>query len=335
MADPEEAARHARNAFAAGWAGSGGPMTERVKTASLVIVQIAREHADDVGMFELALNLGSLEGMWALLFARRAALIADHTVKVGNAWRWVLRRQAIRDGVERFQRALLLLGETEDDPQRDSRIGQAAREAAAAMLALLVAEPAYEALRQALHDAIAAGAAEGQVAAVAIAAERAERIGLDWDIAFEHAYAAMADLPSLWPAADDWLTRFLGRATADLGKALSDVMIAGGSYADMVAAATEAIGGADAAAVAFITDWAMTTAADQGALQLYRDEGVTAVSWLDAGDTKVCPICEKNAANGPYALERFPQMPSHPLCRCVPSAEIGLSRYEPWFAAPL
>lgn len=333
MADADMVARRARYAFAAGWAASGGPMTERVKTASLVAAQLACEHADDPGVFELALNLGSLEGMWALLFARRENLIADHTARVGNAWRRTLRRQAIRDGVERFQRALLLLGETGDDPQRTGRIRRAAHEAAAEMLALLVAEPAYEALRQALRDALAASAAEGQVAAVAIAAEQAGRIGLDWDIAFEHAYAAMADLPSLWPAADDWLTRMLGRATADLGGVLSDAMLAGGSYADMVAAATAAIGNADAEAIAFIVDWAMTTAADQGALSLYRDEGVTAVTWLDAGDDRVCPTCATNAENSPYPPADFPPMPSHPRCRCVPSAELNLSKFEPWFTA--
>lgn len=311
----ESIAGYARHAFAAGWARSGGPMTERVKAASLVAVQLACEHPHDPGIFELALDLGSLEGMWALLFARREALIADHAARIGAAWRRVLKRQTIRDGVERFQRALLLVGEAEDDdPGRTSRIKQAARDAAAAMLVALIAEPGWEDLRQGMRDALAAGSAEGQVAAVAIAAENIGRIGLDWDIAFEHAYQAMAELQSLWPAADDWLTRTLGRATADLGKALSDTMIAGGSYADMVSAATDAIGGADADAVSFVTDWAITTAAAEGALALYRSEGVSAVSWLDAGDTRVCPICQANAEGSPYPLEAFPQMPSHPLC---------------------
>lgn len=309
-------------------------MTERVKVASLVATQLACEHADDPDVFELALNLGSLEGMWALLFARREALIADHTATVGSAWRRVLRRQAIRNGVEAFQRAVLLVGEAEsEDARRESRIKQAALDAAAAMLAALVAEPGWEELRLYVRNALAAGSAEGQVAAVAIAAENIGRIGLDWDIAFEHAYTAMADLQSLWPAADDWLTRMLGRATADLGRALSDTMIAGGSYADMVAAATDAIGGADATAVSFITDWAITTSAAQGALALYGSEGVTKVSWLDAGDTRVCPICEANAQGSPYSLEAFPALPPHPLCRCTPSAEFDLSRYESWFTA--
>lgn len=335
MADTDLVARYARHAFAAGWARSGGPMTDRIKAASLVAVQMACEHPHDPGILELALDLGSLEGMWALLFARREALIADHTARIGRAWRRVLRRQVIRDGVERFQRALLLLGETEDDDaDRKNRIKRAATDAAVAMLALLVAEPGWEELRQLTRDALAAGTAEGQVAAVAIAAENIGKIGLDWDIAFEHAYAAMADLQSLWPAADDWLTRTLGRATADLGKALSDSMIAGGTYADMVAAATDAIGGADADAVAFVTDWAITTAAAEGALALYRSEGVFAVSWLDAGDTRVCPTCEANAAGSPYPIESFPTLPSHPVCRCTPSAELlDFSRFEPWFAA--
>jgi hypothetical protein len=330
----EPIAAYARYAFAAGWARSGGPMTERVKAASKVAVQMACEHADDPHILEVTLDLGSLEGMWAKLFARREALIATHTLTVGAAWRRLLRRQAIRDGVERFQRALVFIGEAAgDSPRRDDRIKNAANAAAAAMLTALAAEPAWEGLRQTIRDALAAGAAEGEVAAVAIAAERVGTIGLDWDIAFNDAYNAMANLQSLWPAADDWLTRTLGRATGDLGQALSDSMAAGGSYADMVAAATDAIGSADAAAVAFITDWAMTTAADQGALQLYRNEGVASVDWLSAADGRVCVVCEANETNGPYTPAEVPPCPSHPRCRCVLAGSLDLSGYSDWFPA--
>lgn len=334
----ESIAGYARHAFAAGWARSGGPMTERVKAASQVAVQIACDHAQDPHILELALDLGSLEGMWALLFSRREDLISTRTAAVGAAWAALLSPEHLRDGVDRFGRELRLLGESddgdddgEDDDRRADRIRAAATAAAAAMLAALAADPAWETLRTAVRDALAAGRAEGEVAAVAVAAERVGRIGLDWDIAFADAYAAMANLQDLWPAADDWLTRTLGRATEDLGKALSGTMLAGGDYADMIDAATAAIGGADADAVAFITDWAITTAADQGALALYRREGATSVDWLDAGDTRVCATCEANAAGSPYEPQDFPQCPAHPRCRCTPAAEVSLDSFGPWF----
>src|SRR5947209_8774166 len=58
-APAESIAGYARHAFAAGWARSGGPMTERVKAACQVAVQLAYEHAHDPGILEVALDLGS------------------------------------------------------------------------------------------------------------------------------------------------------------------------------------------------------------------------------------------------------------------------------------
>jgi hypothetical protein len=42
------------------------------------------------------------------------------------------------------------------------------------------------------------------------------------------------------------------------------------------------------------------------------------VNIVDMGDSKVCPVCEAAAADGPYTIEEARGMiPLHPNCRCV------------------
>jgi 2'-5' RNA ligase len=182
----------AREAFAAGWAASQGPMTERVRAACTAAVQTAIEHADDPRILEVTIDLGKLEGMWALLFQRREEQQAKHVPLVAAVWRDLIDRDAVADMVDRFRQQA---GLTEADQDKPS-IRTEALEAAKAMLHAIAdaAGAGWDALRTALRDAIAAGRAEGMVNAVAIAAERANRIGLDWNIAFEDAYRSLERL---------------------------------------------------------------------------------------------------------------------------------------------
>lgn len=62
-------------AYAAGWALSGGPWTPRVAAGAKAAVGVAREHADDPGILEATLKIGQLEGTWATVFARREKVI--------------------------------------------------------------------------------------------------------------------------------------------------------------------------------------------------------------------------------------------------------------------
>jgi hypothetical protein len=104
------------------------------------------------------------------------------------------------------------------------------------------------------------------VNAVAIAAERASTIGLDWNIAFEHAYDALDRLDELWGDTDGWLGQLIDRAAADLGRVLSDSARRRRLPRRDDRRAMDVLGSTDADAVAFTVDWAMTTAADEGAL---------------------------------------------------------------------
>jgi 2'-5' RNA ligase len=319
----------AREAFAAGWAASQGPMTERVRAASVAAVQTAVEHADDPRILEVTIDLGKLEGMWALLFQRREEQQAKHVPIVAAAWRELIDRDAVAAMVDRFRQYAGLAEADHDNPN----IRVEALAAAKAMLNAIAAAAGagWDALRTALRNAIAAGRAEGMVNAVAIAAERASRIGLDWNIAFDDAYRSLERLDEIWADTGGWLGRTIDRAAADLGRVLAQGAEDGASRDEMIDAAMDVLTSSDADAVAFVVDWAMTTAADQGALDLYRSEGALRADWISAGDGRVCVTCIDNEAGNPWPLTDFPIMPSHPVCRCVPAAEVSLSHFANWF----
>lgn len=324
--DPIEAC--VRQAFAAGWASSGGPMTDRVRAASVAAVALATEHADDPQILEVAVDLGRLEGMWATLFSRREKLIAQHTAIVNAAWSDLISPRMLRDGIYQLRAELgLTEADSDDDPEDDDAVNGAVMAAAVATLRSLPEQPGWGALLTALRDSLAAGRAEGAVAAVAIAAERAKRRGLNWDTAFGDAVQQLQRLDDLWSDAADWLGRLAARATQDLTRALTSTVR--GTFTDMLNAAVDALTGAASTSVAFTVDWAMTTAAALGGQGIYQ--AATVISWTSVGDGRVCATCEYNEAGSPYTPGDLPAMPAHPKCRCTTSADIDLSRYAAWF----
>ncbi|MGK5728931.1 2'-5' RNA ligase family protein [Streptomyces sp. URMC 124] len=320
----------AREAFAAGWAASGGPLTPRVHAACTAAVRTAIEHADDPRILEVTVDLGRLEGMWARLFARREEQQTRCTRTVLDAWRTLIDRQALAAAVNAFrQRASLA--------EARRPLGDLAAEALAAAKALLRALAdlsGWTALRAALRAALAAGRAEGLVNAVAIAAERLGTAGvrLDWDIAFQQAYRSLERLDELWAEADTWLARMLDGAASDLGRVLASAAEEGASREEMVDAAMDVLASDDVTAVAFTVDWAMTTAADDGALALYRSEGVQRVDVITAGDGRVCETCIGYESASPWSSLDVPRLPTHPVCRCCYAADVSLSHFADWFA---
>lgn len=319
----------AREAFAAGWAASGGPMTDRVRAACTAAVETAVEHADDPRILEVTVDLGKLEGMWALLFARREQQQREHTDLVADAWRDLIDREQIVAMVDAFrQRASL----TEASLDWASILAEA-KAAARAMLTALAERSGWTRLRTTIRNALAAGRAEGMVNAVAIAAEQAGTQGLrlDWNIAFKDAYQSLERLDELWGDADGWLGRTIDRAAADMGRALARQVEVGASREEMIDAAERLLAGTDPESVAFVVDWAMTTAADEGALSLYRSEGVQQIDVITAGDGRVCPSCLDVEVGSPWNTSDVPRMPLHPICRCVYAASVSLSHFAAWF----
>ncbi len=56
-------------------------------------------------------------------------------------------------------------------------------------------------------------------------------------------------------------------------------------------------------------------AASQGAVDSYKEAGLTESEWYPAMDERLCPLCESLA--GVHALEEQYTPPAHPNCRCV------------------
>lgn len=303
---PHPIEEFAAQAYAAGLAASGGPLTERVMAGAQVAVAIAVERAHDPRILEVTIDLGRLEGLWARLFQRREDLIRHHTRQVADVWTDLLTAELIADAVR---------GLRQDDRARTVEGWKTAVAAAAAALAgWLRSRPQWTALRQALRDALVAAQAEGATAAAVLAADQAGEDPPDWDTEFDATVEAIRDRYQLWADADTWAGRLADSAAGTFGRSLGDDPTADDS--DLADMADQALNDDRNGPVPFTVDWAMTAAAAAGALAAYTAQGQTQAGWVTAGDGRVCRVCEDNEAAGPYPLIEFPTLPAHPRCRC-------------------
>jgi len=312
-----EIAPYLRKAFAYGWAASGGPMTDRVREACRVAVAMGCEHPDDADVFEVTLKLGSLEGTWARVYERREVLYAKHIDAVTAAFRPLARRLPVAAMVQRFRRAA---GLTEAaDPDKKARA--AAAQAAAIWLLHQAADnptdPDYVAVVQALAEGLKDGMAEGEAGAIALAAQHAHIVGIDFDIAFRDAWKALDRLGTYWGDAQGWLGQVLNGTATNVGQLLARLAEDGADADRMTTEVSALLDNGDIRAVSTLVDLAMGQSFSRGALALYAREGVRQVDFLTAGDTRVCPVCDTFEREGPYALVEAPAPSIHPFCRCT------------------
>jgi hypothetical protein len=303
---PHPIEEFAVEAYAAGLAQAGAPLTERVVAGAKVAVSLAVDHADDPHVLEVTIDLGRLEGLWARLFKRREDLIRHHTGKVAAVWRDLLTAELITDAVRELRH---------DDRSR-TRAGwkTAVTATAAALAASLRSRPQWTPLRQALRDALAAAQAEGATAAAVLAADRAGEKPPDWDEEFDATLDAIAGRYQLWADADTWAGRLLDSSSRTLGRALGDDPDV--EDTDLTDAADQALNDDSNGPVPSTVDWAMTAAAGAGALAAYAAQGLAQADWVTAGDGRVCATCQNNEDQSPYPLIEFPDLPAHPRCRC-------------------
>jgi SPP1 gp7 family putative phage head morphogenesis protein len=333
----------ARIAYATGWALTGAAPTERGRIACQTAVAHAIDHADEPGILETTLDLGALEGTWAIVYQRRDALYTSHIPTVAAAFRALL---ADRDPAPTITAVRARLGVTEStediDPGQDGP-DEATPAFTAAILAWLLQailpgaghltddgryrpghspsndgdDTALQALRQVLADALQAAEREGWAGAVGIAAQQAGIAGIDWDLASSDAAAALAGLGNHWAEADAWITRILHGASTDLGQLLASLYAEAASHEDMVDAVLDALTNGDLRAVSTFVDMAMSQAMGRGSLALYAREGVRSVDWWTAADGRVCKRCHKIEGGNPYPLVEAPIPALHPFCRCA------------------
>ncbi len=318
----------AREAFTVGWRLSGAPWGERAArgAAAAGVFAADHEHHDDV--FEATLKLGALEGAWARVFDRRETLIAAHVAKVTKLWKQILADLSPSDLI-RQARYAAGAGPGHITAPKAEAVAYATS-AARRWLGGVYRDDRYQALVDAVRDAMHAAAAEGQAAAGAVAAEIAPTEaagtakGYDFDLAFDDAYRALDAMS--WPA-DEWVQRIILGNGTDLGHLLGDLIANETPYEEMVAAIRDLTGATDIRAVSALLDQAMLTALNQGAVDLYNREGVAAYDVLTAGDARVCKACEDAEAGSPYAVTETSPVPLHPFCRCAVTARLPESAY--------
>lgn len=335
----------AREAYAAGWALSGGPMTDRVRAGATAAAHLAIENSSDPGILEVTLHLGHLEGVWATVYERRENLIADHTVAVTRVWKTAFHELDVSKAITRY-RAVAFPAESYDyminhggyaganglevltaeaaDPMLATRRAEA-KSAALGLLSGIHYTDTYPKLQARVADALRAARAEGHISAQHIHAEHKpqEAAGDDtWAVEFDNYYEQLGLLDD-WPAlADSWIQNLVDGASTDLGNTLAAMTRDGASYEDMLAAADDLLGSGDVRAVSTLLDYAMSDAITQASVDLYASEGVAQYDILTAGDSRVCQRCLDLEADNPYPVTQSPGVPAHPGCRCAaaPSA---------------
>jgi 2'-5' RNA ligase len=323
LASDPELPQLAAEAYLTGWALSGGPLTERATPGCAAAIAAALGNAHDPRVLEVTLDLGKLEGTWALVYKRREDLIADHVGKIQVIWRKAAKHLDAGRMVRSFRQQAGLTRESKDPWVEVLRAEAIA--AAAGLLNGIRSGPEFGDLVAAIELSLAASMAEGKTAALAVAAEQAGQDGFDWDLAYSHMYEPLTHLEDLPGAADEWVQRLIDGNAGDIGRALASLAGNGGTYDDMVSTVADLTSGSTIRAVQTLIDYMMTGSANQGALNLYASEGVTHYDVLTAGDARVCPACEQAEQDNPHELAAGaePVVPEHVGCRCAVAVSLA------------
>jgi hypothetical protein len=314
----------ARTAYAQGFAASGGPLTEQVKAGCLAAVELAVARADDPYVLEATLQLGALEGTWAAVYQRREQIHNSNEQTVLAAWKALgLASQAGELVTAVRQQA----GLTEALRDKAHGVADWVTALIRRLFSSRVTVDGWHRLTDAVTSALNKARAEGQAAALGLAANQQGVIGFSFTIAFEDAYRALENASTLTGAAeaDGWLSRIVGGVAEEVGARLATLTRNGASYDDMIAVVSDLLDGTTSRSVQAAVDLLTSRAMSQGALDLYRSEGVTHVDFFDAGDGRVCPTCSKAASASPYSIADAPRPGLHPRCRCCVVAAADLS----------
>lgn len=306
-------AEAAADAYLAGWALTGAPLTERVQAGCYAAVGCALEHPRDPGILEAALDLGHLEGIWATVYQRRERLLRKHLSAVLAAWNACMADLDPRDAAKRFRQAIYLPAEaaTKDPTKRwwqDTAIATAL-----GWLRGVYHAGGYDALVAAIEDAIREGMAEGEADALAVAASQQGKTGFDIAAAFTVARQRLANDHSVTQMAAAAATAIIDGAAYDAGRRLASMAADGASEDEMASAVQDVTAGSDVRSVrAYLGDaiWAGIGAA---VTALYRAARVQ-IDWITDGDPcQACQACERGS---PYAPGAVPDYPQHPHCKC-------------------
>jgi hypothetical protein len=300
------------------------------------------QRCDDDGIAEsvpgqsATIDLGSLTGVWADVYARQDALYARHQRKARAAWRKAIAALDLAALVAAFRREALMTGAApapgtdHESPQaaryHKAQLRNLARSMAAGFLMGLNDKPDYSALLAAVTAALTAAAGEGTAAALAVSASAAGYDGFAWDKAAKDGRQEPGH-----GTVTGWAAKIIAGAVTGLAAALTASAVAGDSAAAMTKAAAAVL--RKAGAVTAYLDQAMHSAVTAGMAAAYSAlGGIELLDWVTAGSGNVCSTCQDYADNSPYTPQNYPATP-HPNCRCSPEPSGGLTLPLGAFAA--
>lgn len=313
-----------REAFAAGYARStaryGLALTERARMACEAAVAVCE---DVPAAAQATLQLGQLEGIWAVIYARREAIEKLHsdalaqvmdTIKAldwGNILAAVHQQLTLNPGVTGAQLATALGQEVEalianGLPYQDRVAWQAAMQAA-------------------LMDATA----EGSAAGLALIGNLADTpISINWDLAATDAKKALASGQYLTEPADQWIAAQTQGLGYQVSQKIASLWNDQAPVADMETAVMDLLGNSRNQA-GVLLDMAIGNSLSQGAFATYTEAGVQYADFVTAGDGRVCPACGQAEDSNSWPLVECPQPGLHVGCRCC----VAPSDYQPTSAA--
>lgn len=302
---------YARTAYATGWAASGGPLTGRVKDRCEAAIRYAIDHADDPYVLEATLQLGSLEGVWAAIFARRTQLYADNVAKVMDAWKAVVSSVDVATVVRTVRQQAGLA-----EAKKDKTTAAFATTLILIQLSSLMLRSNWLTLRAAVEDALASGSAEGQADAMALLADQIGATGFDFDKAFADAKAQLGSGNPLLASVDNWLGQLVNEVATAAGGALAQAIADEEDPSALDGALEDYLDNPDGP-MNYVLDNMTHLAISAGILWWFQRNGVYANIWfITAGDQKVCNQCDDAEVGSPYAISEVPAPPLHPNCRC-------------------
>jgi hypothetical protein len=237
---------------------------------------------------DATIQLTSLKGVWRSVYARRIALHRTADDIIAAAW------QADTAGLVVRRPTLWGTTETASPDQREADT--------ALVLAALVAWN-FDRTRAAIRTSAIRAHRSGYAAGRHLTTTEA-----DDDTDYDEDAVSGIDLTDTQAdlTAASVLTAALAGTARHAGRILADTDSPDDATSDV----------RNGRSTALAADVAVSAVYGLGLLSAYHAAGQRSVSWLTAGDGRVCTACSDAEAGSPYLLLATPTMPLHPHCRC-------------------
>lgn len=255
-----------------------------------------------------ALQLGALEGLWAVVYQRRGQLEAQYQAQFdqimagitaldwGSVVDTLTTQQLINPGVTGTALAAVVIV------------------TAAQLIATTLPPDTLAAWQQLVTSALVDATAEGTAVGIA---QLAQPLTIDWNLAGTDAKQALQDAQWVTDNAAQWVAKQTHGLAYQIGQKLASLWDDGASRDQMITAITD-ITGSSPNMAGLLLDHAISRSLSFGALSTYQQAAVELVDFLTAGDNRVCAVpCYAAESNSPYKLENAPHPGLHVRCRCT------------------